>query len=154
MCEEIWVFLQHDDVPWNNNNAETAIKAFAHYRRRVNGQVSEKGLREYLEMLSIAQTCRYRNISYLDFLRRKVGIWQNISADSLPGFLPFEQAKQFSHRLGFERILQWTNWINEGKCPSFIPNSPNSVYENKGWINWHDWLGTGKTGRKKEMDEL
>jgi predicted RecB family nuclease len=139
--EEMWIFLEHDDVPWNNNNAEAAIKAFAQHRRGVNGMMNERGLREYLEMLSLAQTCRYRNISYLDFLRRKVGIWQNISADSLPGFLPFEQAKQFIHRLGFERKLQWTNWKNEGKRPSFIPNTPNSFYKSKGWINWHDWLG-------------
>jgi predicted RecB family nuclease len=139
--DEMWMFLQYDDVPWNNNNAETAIKAFAQHRRGVNGQVSEKGLREYLEMLTVAQTCRYRNISYLDFLRRKTGIWQNISADLLPGFLPFEQAKQFIHRLGFERKIQWTNWKNEGKRPAFIPNTPNSYYKNKGWINWHDWIG-------------
>lgn len=139
--EEIWIFLQYDNVPWNNNNAETAIKAFAQHRRGVNGQVSEKGLREYLEMLSIAQTCRYRNISYLDFLRRKAGIWQNISAEDLPGFLPFEQAKQFIHRLRFERKQQWTDWKKTGKRPSFIPNTPESTYKSEGWISWHDWLG-------------
>ena len=139
--DEIWTFLMHDDVPWNNNNAEAAIKAFAQHRRGVNGQVGERGLREYLMMLSISQTCRYRNISYLDFLRRKAGIWENIPADSLPGFLPFKQAKQFMHRLGFERKIQWTTWNKEGKRPSFIPNTPNSYYKKKGWVNWHDWLG-------------
>lgn len=141
--DEMWIFLYHDDIPWNNNNAEAAIKAFAQHRRGVNGQVGEKGLREYLEMLSVSQTCRYRNISNLDFLRRKAGIWENISADSLPGFLPFEQAKQFMHRLGFERKLQWTNWKKAGKRPSFIPSSPERTYKDKGWISWHDWIGFG-----------
>ena len=140
--KEMWVFLEHDDVPWNNNNnAEAAIKAFAQHRRGVNGQVGEKGLREYLEMLSIAQTCRYRNLTFLNFLRRKVGIWENISSDALPGFLPFEQARLFIQRLGFERKLQWSKWQQAGKRPAFIPSSPQRVYAHKGWTDWHDWLG-------------
>ena len=139
--EELWIFLEYDDVPWNNNNAEAAIKAFAQYRRGVNGQVSEKGLREYLDMLSLAQTCRYRNISYLKFLRRKAGLWEHIPADALPGFLPFEEAKQFIHRLGFERKQQWTDWKKAGKRPAFIPSSPERAYKDTGWISWHDWLG-------------
>ena len=139
--EELWTFLNFDDVPWNNNNAEAAIKAFAQYRRGVNGQVGEKGLREYLQMLSIAQTCRYRNISFLDFLRRKNGIWENIQPDALPGYLPFPQARQFIHKFGFERKQEWNNWKKEGKRPDFIPSSPERVYGKKGWISWHDWLG-------------
>jgi predicted RecB family nuclease len=71
---ECWTFLRHDGVPWNNNNAEVAIKAFAIHRRGVNGQVTERRLREYLNMLSLAQTCRYRNMSFLDFLRGKAGL--------------------------------------------------------------------------------
>jgi len=70
--DECWTFLQHDRVPWNNNNAEAAIKAFALHRRSVNGIVTERRLPQYLEMLSLAQTCRYRNISFLDILRRKL----------------------------------------------------------------------------------
>jgi len=67
-----WTFLSHDGVPWNNNNAEAAIKAFAQHRRDINGLVTEKSLPEFLDMLSLAQTCRYRNISFLDVLRRKM----------------------------------------------------------------------------------
>jgi hypothetical protein len=36
--------------------------------------VTERPLAEYLEMLSLAQTCRYRNISFLDVLRRKTAV--------------------------------------------------------------------------------
>jgi hypothetical protein len=70
--DQCWTFLDHDGLPWNNNNAEVAIKAFAQHRRGVNGQVTERRLQEYLNMLSLSQTCRYRNISFLDVLRRKV----------------------------------------------------------------------------------
>ena len=69
--DECWTFLHHDGVPWNNNNAEAAVKAFAQHRRTVDGIVTETRLPAYLQMLSLAQTCRYRNISFLDVLRRK-----------------------------------------------------------------------------------
>jgi hypothetical protein len=70
--DECWTFLHYDGVAWNNNNAETAIKAFAQHRRSVNGMVTQTRLPSYLDMLSLAQTCRYRNMSFLEVLRRKV----------------------------------------------------------------------------------
>jgi hypothetical protein len=138
---QLWTFLGSDGVPWNNNNAEAAVKAFAQYRRGVKGQVGEHGLREYLQMLSIAQTCRYRNILFLSFLRYKAGIWQNIHPDALPGYLPFNQAKLYVHRLGFQRKAEWIEWSHSSKRPAFIPLTPNSTYKNSGWIDWHDWVG-------------
>ena len=141
--EQLWTFLYHDGVPWNNNNAETAVKAFAQRRRGVKGQMHVTGITEYLEMLTVAQTCRYRNISFLEFLRKKKGIWENISPEILPDFLPFEQAKLYVHRLKLESSIQWHNWKQQGNRPAFIPSSPNLTYKDKGWVDWHDWLGTG-----------
>ena len=31
----------------------------------------------------------------------------------------------------------------ESKKPDDIPVNPNTPYNNKGWLNWGDWLGTG-----------
>lgn len=136
---ELWTFLNYDGVPWNNNNAEVAIKAFAQHRRTVNGQVSNKGLKEYLSMLTIAQTCRYRDLSFLSFLRYKSGIWENVPAEALPGYLPFQQAKVFVHRLRLQDRGEWEVWVSEGKNPGFIPLDPVRVYEG-GWKGWEDWL--------------
>jgi hypothetical protein len=66
---KLFTFLDHDGVPWNNNNAEHAIKALAKLRRSISGQSSPGGMRDYLVLLSISQTCRYRGLSFLDFLR-------------------------------------------------------------------------------------
>jgi hypothetical protein len=66
---KLFTFLSHDGVPWNNNNAEHAIKAFAMLRNVIGGVTSEKGLRDYLVLLSICQTCKYRGLDFLDFLR-------------------------------------------------------------------------------------
>ena len=40
-------------MPWNNNNAEHAIKAFARLRNAIGANGTPKGVREYLVLLSI-----------------------------------------------------------------------------------------------------
>ncbi|HHT9114324.1 MAG TPA: IS66 family transposase [Candidatus Wunengus sp. YC65] len=65
----LFTFLDFDSVPWNNNNAEHAIKAFALLRRDFNGVATEKGIREYLILLSVCETCRCKGVSFLEFLR-------------------------------------------------------------------------------------
>ncbi len=65
---KLFTFLDHDAVPWNNNNAEHAIKALVRLRNRIGGQSSAKGMRDYLVLLSISQTCKYKGVSFLDFL--------------------------------------------------------------------------------------
>ena len=66
--EKLFTFLRHDGVPWNNNNAEHAFRPFANYRKSSDGQMTEAGVRDYVVLLSIYQTCRYRGISFLRFL--------------------------------------------------------------------------------------
>ena len=45
------------------------IKAFALLRRDFSGVATEKGIREYLILLSICETCKYKGVGFLDFLR-------------------------------------------------------------------------------------
>jgi hypothetical protein len=56
-------------VPWNNNNAEHAIKAFAELRNVIDSYSNEIGIRDYLVLLSLYQTCDYRGGDFLQFLR-------------------------------------------------------------------------------------
>jgi transposase-like protein len=65
----MFTFLDFDDVPWNNNNAEHAVKAFATLRRVIDGSTTEEGLRDYLILLSLCETCKYKNLDFLHFLR-------------------------------------------------------------------------------------
>jgi predicted RecB family nuclease len=67
--DKLFTFLDHDGVPWNNNNAEHAIKAFARLRKVIGANGTPKGVRQYLVLLSISETCKYKGISFLDFLR-------------------------------------------------------------------------------------
>jgi hypothetical protein len=66
--EKLFTFLDYDGVPWNNNNAEHAIKRFVQLRKVIGGSSTEKGIREYLVLLSICETLRLRNMSFLQYL--------------------------------------------------------------------------------------
>jgi hypothetical protein len=66
--KSLFTFLQHDGIPWNNNSAEHAVHRFAYYRTISDGKMTESGLGDYLILLSIYQTCRYKGISFLKFL--------------------------------------------------------------------------------------
>jgi Transposase IS66 family len=68
-ADKLFAFIDHDNVPWNNNNAEHAIKAFARLRDVIDCHSNEGGMRDYLTLLSIFQTCEYKGIDFLRFLR-------------------------------------------------------------------------------------
>ena len=63
----LFTFLRYDGVPWNNNNAEHAIKAFARLRDVMAGASSKKGIDEYLTLLSVAETCEYQGLDFFLF---------------------------------------------------------------------------------------
>jgi predicted RecB family nuclease len=65
----LFTFLDHDGVPWNNNNAENAIKRFASRRKMMGASYVEHGIQDYLLFLSIYETCRLKGVSFLKFLR-------------------------------------------------------------------------------------
>ena len=69
----LFTFLDFDGVLWNNNNAEHAIKSFALLRRHFAGVATEKGIRDYLILLSICESCKFKGISFLNFYVRARG---------------------------------------------------------------------------------
>src|SRR6185369_4938925 len=66
--DKLFTFIRYDGVPWNNNNAENAIRRFAYYRDANPGRIREAGLKDYLVLLSICHACRYKGVSFLKFL--------------------------------------------------------------------------------------
>ena len=67
--DKLFVFLDHDGVPWNNNNAENAIKFFASRRRMMGASYTNNTIHDHLIFLSILQTCKRKNLNFLQFLR-------------------------------------------------------------------------------------
>lgn len=66
--DKLFTFIRYDGVSWNNNNAENAIKRFAYYREDTIGVLTQAGLADYLVLLSLFQTCRYKSVSFYKFL--------------------------------------------------------------------------------------
>jgi hypothetical protein len=58
-------------VPWNNNNAEHAIKRFAKCRRDADGRFTERTSEEYFVLASVFETCEFNNVNVLKFLLSK-----------------------------------------------------------------------------------
>ena len=90
--DNLFTFLSYDGVPWNNNNAEHAIKAFARLRDVIAGTSTAKGVDEYLTLLSICQTCEYQGLDFLAFLRSGE---RNIDAFAHSGRRPRRPALSF-----------------------------------------------------------
>jgi hypothetical protein len=60
---------------------EHAVKAFAMLRQVIKGVTTEKGIRDYLVLLSISQTCKYKELDFLDFLRsgeKDINVFANL----------------------------------------------------------------------------
>jgi hypothetical protein len=56
--DKLFIFLSYDGVPWNNNNAEHAVKAFAKIRDIVRGTFTARTARNNLVLLSILSLWR------------------------------------------------------------------------------------------------
>lgn len=61
-------------------------------------------------------------------------------------WMPYLDAKTFVHSLKLNGYTEWREYIEEKlldlpKKPVDIPKSPQYVYKNDGWTNWHDWIG-------------
>lgn len=67
----LFTFINYDNVSWNNNNAEKAIKLLAIHTNMKIKLFSEDRMREYLKIMSIYQTCVYYNVSFLKFILSK-----------------------------------------------------------------------------------
>lgn len=64
-------------------------------------------------------------------------------------YLAYDEARKFIHTLKFNNIEQWTDYKNgqlngyEPK-PENIPDRPQDIYENRGWVDFKDWIGVEK----------
>jgi len=66
---KLFLFLHHNGIPWNNNNAEHSIKPFAKWRKKVSKSLSKQNIEHHLVLLSILQTCKYQGINFFEFLK-------------------------------------------------------------------------------------
>ena len=65
--ESLFAFLDRDDIPWNNNAAERALRHLA-VQRKISDAFSSNGAQEYIRLLGVAQSCKFQEKSFLGFL--------------------------------------------------------------------------------------
>ncbi|MDA8156411.1 MAG: IS66 family transposase [Actinomycetota bacterium] len=66
--DKLFTFLNHDGIPWNNNNAEHSLKRVADFRRAIKSASSPAGMQQYLILFSMVETLKLRKISPFKFL--------------------------------------------------------------------------------------
>ena len=64
-------------------------------------------------------------------------------ASRLLKYRPFEEARDFVHKLKLKGEKEWREYCKSGLKPDDIPASPESTYKQNGWKTWGDWLGSG-----------
>jgi len=64
------------------------------------------------------------------------------------GMLPFEEAKKLVRKLGIKNSSEYKKLKKQKKLPKELPQGPEVTYKKQGWIDWYDYLGTGRTTQK------
>ena len=81
------------------------------------------------------------------------------SFDENSNWLSYEKAKTFVHRLNLKSWEEWDKYTH-GELkdlpvkPDNIPSSALFVYKDDGWLGINDWLGNGKTRKKRVKNAL
>jgi len=83
--------------------------------------------------------------------------WVNMKDWLGTAWRSFEEAREYVRNLGLDGQIQWRQYckgelLGHEPKPSDIPASPSSVYENTGWIDIGDWLGTYRKKRGENDD--
>jgi transposase len=65
-----WYFLDHPEVPPDNNNAERPLRLGVTKRKVCGGSRSMDGFNDTARLLTVIQTCRAQGRSVLEFLRQ------------------------------------------------------------------------------------
>jgi hypothetical protein len=63
----MFLFLDEDLIPWNNNTGERALRHIA-VQRKISGFFFKSFASRYLVLLGVAQSCRFQEKSFLKFL--------------------------------------------------------------------------------------
>ena len=78
-----------------------------------------------------------------------IGDWLGTGKVSRKHYKNFEAARTWARSLGLKSSTEWRKMLANGGKPADIPATPESSYQNTGWLSWADWLGTDNTATRK-----
>lgn len=71
----------------------------------------------------------------------------------IKNYITYDESKIWiKNNLNIKTITQWKKNVKENKIPIFIPNRPDRFYKKRGWINWGDFLGTGRIANQNKKN--
>jgi transposase len=73
----LFTFMQYEDVPWNNNDAERAIRQGVLHRKISGGRRTWAGADVFGVLLSIYETSKKRKQRFMELVGEKLGISSN-----------------------------------------------------------------------------
>jgi len=59
----------------------------------------------------------------------------------LPRTVAYSSARAYVRALHLNSIRDYQRWAGSGMRPAHIPASPDTVYRERGWVSWADFLG-------------
>ncbi len=68
-AEQWWYFLEHPDIPPDNNLQERALRLGVTKRKVSGGSRSMARFEKTAKLLSVVQTCRFQGRSFMEFLK-------------------------------------------------------------------------------------
>jgi hypothetical protein len=66
-------------------------------------------------------------------------------------FRPFKEARAFVSELNLKGQKEWLEYCKSGNKPDDIPTGISSIYKDKGWISWGNFLGNGTIAPKNRI---
>jgi len=112
----------------------------------------KKDSTNYQLVLGANDTRRLKNFMYyndnilkMDRKWKKFKLVGNINLSTREKiFLSYDLAIKIIKKQNIKNIKEWRKYCSSGKKPNNIPSVPFKIYKNKGWVDWHHWLGKKK----------
>lgn len=81
---------------------------------------------------------------YAEWLNLGDWLGTGVIASKQRKFVSFQKARTFARSLKLRTIADWQSFAKTNKKPENIPANPRSIYFNKGWVDWADFLAKPK----------
>jgi superfamily II DNA or RNA helicase len=80
-------------------------------------------------------------------------VWQRVGRLN---WRPFEEAREWAGKLTLSSIKEWrvlceAGIVGKPPKPADVPSAPDRTYKDCGWVNWGDWLGTGRVANQDRV---
>jgi transposase len=86
-AKQWWYFLEHPEVPPDNNQAERSLRLAVTKRKVSGGSRSMERFKHTANLLTVVQTCRRQGRSIIDFFAQSL-LADSINSQSRPSLLP------------------------------------------------------------------